>query len=111
VSICEFILLIPFAYKIFYFSVLHPEDYLRIHFKNFSFGSLLDFVNPEGLESAMSFALQAINVWDLFYFILAGYLITRFKTVSYDYAYKVVFNSYGIGYLAFVFLGYLFLAS
>jgi hypothetical protein len=111
VSICEFILLIPFAYKIFYFSFLHPEDYLRIHFMNFSFGSLLDVVQAESLEKALFFVLQAINIWDLFYFILAGYLIKKYHTISYDYAYQIVFNSYGLSYVAFIVFGYLFLAS
>lgn len=111
VSICEFILLIPIAYKLFYFAILHPEDYLRTHFKNFSFGALLDFVSMESLEEAMFFVLQAINIWNLLYFILAGYLIKKFQRVGYDDAYKVLFNSYGLSYLAFIFLGYLFLAS
>lgn len=111
VCVCEFILLIPYAYKIYYFTILHPEDYLRIHFTQFSFGTLLDFFNANHIVKPLFFVLQAINIWDLIYLLLAGYFIKKYHTISYDFAYKIVFNSYGVSYLAFIILGYLFLAS
>jgi hypothetical protein len=111
VSICELILLIPFAYKIFYFSYLHPEDYLRVHFLNFSFGTLLNVVDTEYLNKALFFVLQAINIWDLSYLLVAGYLVKKYQDLSFDFAFKIVGNSYGICYLSFIVFGYLFLAS
>jgi hypothetical protein len=102
VCLSEFILLLPEIIKTVWFGYLNTEDYLRIHYKNFTFGSLANLSDVNELKPWIWYALQSFNIWDLSYVLFLAYLIQHFLKESYDFSFKIVFYSYGLTYFAFV---------
>ena len=102
VCLAEMILLMPEIIKTVWFGYLNTGDYLRIHYKNFSFGSLANLSEVNELKPWVWYALQSLNIWDLSYILCLAYLIHYFLKESYDLSFKIVFCSYGLSYLTFV---------
>ncbi|MBC7695198.1 MAG: hypothetical protein H7141_07110 [Burkholderiales bacterium] len=109
VCICELILVVPDIAKLFWFTYLNNGDYLRIHIRFYSFGTLANFFDSEQLTPWLWQFLQSFSIWDLSYLLLLAYLICSYYKLKFDLSFKIVCYTYGVSYFIFTLLTCLFL--
>ena len=109
VCICELLLIVPDIAKLVWFTYLNHGDYLRIHFRFYSFGTLANFFDSEQLTPWLWQLLQSFSIWDLSYLLLLAYFICTHYKLKFDLSFKIVCYTYGVSYFLFTLLTCLFL--
>lgn len=94
-----FVLVIVFKTAWFYFV---QTDYTLEDLQYFYPLSVLQVFGYESLEPWFIYPLQVVNLFELCYWLLLGYGLSKALKQSMDYAMGIVASSYGVGLLIWV---------
>ena len=97
----EFIFILAQYSKVSYF-LLKKSSYLLDDIQKFHPLSALNIVGYEGLEPWFIYPLQVLNLFELVYWLLLGYGLSKSLKTSMDAAMGIVVSSYGVGLLIWV---------
>ena len=97
----EFVFLLVIIFKTAWFYFVQT-DYSLEDLQYFYPLSLLQLFGYEGLEPWFIYPLQVVNLFELCYWLLLGYGLSKALKRSVDYAMGIVASSYGVGLLIWV---------
>jgi hypothetical protein len=107
----EFIFLIPVIIKLFWFLFI-KTNYSLSDFQYFSPLSALNMFQPNELEPWLLYPLQVLNVFEIFYWIILAYLLSKeIPELDLNQAFTVVMSGYGTGLVIWVALVMFFTLS
>jgi hypothetical protein len=97
----EFVFLLVIVFKTAWFYFVQT-DYTLEDLQYFYPLSVLQVFGYEGLEPWFIYPLQVVNLFELCYWLLLGYGLSKALKQSMDYAMGIVASSYGVGLLIWV---------
>jgi len=97
----EFVFLLVIVFKTAWFYWIQTE-YTLEDLQYFYPLSLLQLFGYEGLEPWFIYPLQVVNLFELCYWLLLGYGLSKALKQSVDYGMGIVASSYGVGLLIWV---------
>ena len=97
----EFVFLLVIVFKTVWFYFIQT-DYTLEDLQYFYPLSVLQVFGYEGLEPWFIYPLQVVNLFELCYWLLLGYGLSKALKRSVDYAMGIVASSYGVGLLIWV---------
>lgn len=97
----EFVFVLVIVFKTAWFYVVQT-DYTLEDLQYFYPLSVLQLFGYEGLEPWFIYPLQVVNLFELCYWLLLGYGLSKVLKRSVDYAMGIVASSYGVGLLIWV---------
>lgn len=97
----EFVFLLVIVFKTAWFYWIQTEYSLE-DLQYFYPLSLLQLFGYESLEPWFIYPLQVVNLFELCYWLLLGYGLSKALKQSMDYAMGIVASSYGVGLLIWV---------
>lgn len=98
---CEFIYLIPILYEIIYFGIFNTEATIS-EINNFHSLSIYNIIDLSGTEKFLEYPLTFLNLFEVGYFILLSYLLSKKLKLDFGLSFKIVMRSYGVALLLWV---------
>ncbi len=78
------------------------KDFTFQEVQNFYPFSVLHLVGTAGIDSWYFYPLQALNLFELAYWVVLAYLLGRAVPVKVEKAFEIVLSSYGVGFFIWV---------
>lgn len=97
----EFMFLLVIVFKIAWF-YFFQTDYSLEDLQYFYPLSALNIIGYEGLQPWFIYPLQALNLFELFYWLYLGYLISNELNIILDKAMTIIASSYGVSLLIWI---------
>ncbi len=94
-----FLLVIVIKTAWLYFFV---KDFTFQEVQNFYPFSMLHLVGTAGIDSWYFYPLQALNLFELAYWVVLAYLLGKALPVKVEKAFEIVLSSYGVGFFIWV---------
>ncbi len=78
------------------------KDFTFQEVQNFYPFSMLHLVGTAGIDSWYFYPLQALNLFELAYWVVLAYLLGKALPVKVEKAFEIVLSSYGVGFFIWV---------
>jgi len=101
VLLSEFVFLLPSLIKLFWFSLI-SVNYTLIDLQYFSPLSAVNLFERTEIESWLIYPLSLINLFELAYFFILSFLLSKRLESNFIQSFKLVIISYGTGLLIWV---------
>jgi hypothetical protein len=102
VIICELIFIFQMIVRIIYFAFISPPININ-EFKIMPL-SVLSLFSYEKIDEWMYYVLNTLNIFELIYFVVLCFLISKSQYNSFKKTVSTIFYSYGIGLFLFMIL-------
>lgn len=102
VTKAEFIFLLAIVFKTIWFYFFQP-DYSLVDLQYFYPLSIINIIGYEGLQRWFVYPLQVFNLFELIYWIILSYLLSKELKITTDNGLFIVTSSYGIALFIWIF--------
>ena len=99
--ICEFMYLLPVLFEIVYFGVFKTKATIS-EINNFHPLSVCNIIDFSETEKYLEYPLTFLNLFELGYFILLSYILSKKLERDFYLGFKIVMSSYGVALLLWV---------